>query len=130
MKCYDSSFVIDYLDGSRSAIEYLEAHVDEPRYIPSVVLFELYQGELFSRGPPQFERLQHRLGWADPVPFTATTALETGVLLDELATDGRALTPRDAMIAGTARELGATLVTSDGDLTNDELRSVLDVDTY
>ncbi len=129
MNCYDSSFLIDYLDGQNAAIEYLEAN-DGPHLVPAVVLFELFQGELFSEGRPQFERLRHRIGWADVVPFDEETAYHTGRLLDDLADRGRALQPRDAMIAGTARRLGATLVSSDDDLTNADLRDVVDVETY
>ena len=129
MNCYDSSFVIDYLDGEDATLDYLEAN-DEPHHVPAVVLFELFQGELFSEGRPQFERLRHRLGWAEIAPFDEETAVHTGRLLDELADRGRALQPRDAMIAGTAHRLGATLVSSDEDLTNPDVSDVIDVETY
>ena len=130
MNCYDSSFVIDYLDGRATAIDYLETHADHPHRLPAIVLFELFQGELYSDGPPQFEPLRHQLGWADVVPYTEETALYTGRLLDELSKYGRALRPRDAMIAGTAYQLDATLVSSDADLTNSDVQSVVDVETY
>jgi len=48
----------------------------------------------------------------------------------ELAEHGAQLKPVDAMIAGTASELGATLVTRDSDMTRDAVREVLDLREY
>jgi predicted nucleic acid-binding protein len=57
MTLYDSSVLIDYLDGVEVAVEYVQAHLDERAVAPPLVLFELYQGEVFKTGPADFDAL-------------------------------------------------------------------------
>jgi len=130
MRCFDSTFVVDYLAGEQRTVDYLEAHADEAFSLPAVVLYEALEGGVKSAGPPEFRATRAHLSWADVAPFGETTAIEAGRLQADLAERGRELNSADAMIGGTARELGATLVTADGDLTNDDVRAILDVDEY
>ncbi|WP_132058484.1 PIN domain-containing protein [Halorussus amylolyticus] len=130
MKCFDNTFVVDYLDGRPETIEYLERCSTDSLYLPSIVLYEALQGQVRSTGPTEFEQTIGHLTWADIAPFRKTTARETGKLQEELANRGRELRSADAMIAGTARELDATLVTADTDFANEDVRTVLDVAEY
>ena len=41
MTLYDSSVLIDYLDGDSSTISYVESHLDELSIAPPIVLFEV-----------------------------------------------------------------------------------------
>jgi predicted nucleic acid-binding protein len=130
MKCFDNTFVVDYLNGRQAAIEYLENHSTESFYVPSIVLYEALEGQVKSVGPANFRKTMSYLTWADIAPFEKTTAREAGKLQDDLASRGRELRSADAMIGGTARELDATLVTADDDFTNGDAKAVLDVDEY
>jgi predicted nucleic acid-binding protein len=130
MKCFDSTFVVDYLSGEPSTIEYLEARSTGALYLPAIVVYEAFEGGVKSAGPAGFRETLGNLAWADIAPFGEATALEAGRLQDELAAEGRELGSADAMIGGTARELGAPLVTRDTDFTNAEADGVLDIETY
>lgn len=130
MNCFDSTFVIDYLAGESRTIEYLEPRSTTSLYVPAIVFHEALEGQVKSVGPPEFHELRSSLTWADIAPFDESTAREAATIQSELAEHGRTLKTADAMIAGTARDLGATLVTRDDDLTNDAVRAVLDVETY
>jgi predicted nucleic acid-binding protein len=48
---YDSSVLIDYLSNDADAVAYIERHIDERAVAPPLVLFEVYQGEVFKSGP-------------------------------------------------------------------------------
>lgn len=130
MKCFDNTFVVDYLDGRPETIAYLERHSAESFYVPSIVLYEALEGQVKSAGPANFQQTASYLTWADIAPFERTTARAAGALQENLASRGRELRSADAMIGGTARELDATLVTADDDFTNEDAKAVLDVDEY
>lgn len=130
MKCFDSTFVIDYFSGEHVTIEYLEAHSTEELCIPAIVLFEAFEGSVKSARPADFRATLGHLGWADIVPFGERTALAAGRLQDELGAEGRELASADAMVGGTARELGAPLVTRDADFVNSTVEAMLDIETY
>lgn len=130
MKCFDNTFVVDYLDGKQETIEYLEDCSTESLYIPSIVLYEALEGQVKSAGPANFQQTTSYLTWAEVATFEKTTAREAGNLQEDLSARGRELRSADAMIGGTARELGATLVTADGDFTNDDTKAILDVEEY
>ena len=55
MTLYDSSVLIDYLDGERDAVRYIECHRGQRTIAPQLVLFEVYQGEVFKSGPADFD---------------------------------------------------------------------------
>ena len=55
MTLYDSSVLIDYLNGHDAAVEYVSDHLDERAVAPPLVLFEIYQGEVFESGPADFD---------------------------------------------------------------------------
>lgn len=130
MKCFDNTFVVDYLDGKQETIEYLENCSTESLYIPAIVLYEALEGQVKSAGPASFQKTVSYLTWSDIAPFDKTTAREAGELQEDLANRGRELRSADAMIGGTARELDATLVTADSDFTNEDAKAVLDVERY
>lgn len=46
MPSLDSDFLVDYLDGVPATREFLDDHETEAFYVPTVVLFEIYRGEL------------------------------------------------------------------------------------
>lgn len=128
MTLYDSSVLIDYLDGTDEAVTYVDEHLDERAVAPPLVLFEVYQGEVFKSGSSNFAAVDGALEWVSIVDETAAFARTAGELQDELRKRGEPLAARDAFIAGTAKHLGERLAVSDSDFDVEGITSELDVD--
>lgn len=128
MTVYDSSVLIDYLDGVDEAVTYVDDHLDERAVAPPLVLFEVYQGEVFKTGPADFAAVDGALEWVTVVDVTADHARAAGELQDELQRRGETLAARDAFIAGVARNLDERLVVSDADFDVSGIIDVLEVD--
>ncbi|QLG27378.1 PIN domain-containing protein [Halorarum halophilum] len=128
MTLYDSSVLIDYLDGNENVVTYVESHLDERPVAPPLVLFEVYQGEVYKSGPADFDAVDDALRWLSVVDGTDGVARAAGELQAHLQQDGDPLTARDAFIAGAAMELGERLAVTDADFDVPGLTDVLDVD--
>ena len=128
MTLYDSSVLIDYLDGVHVAVDYVQDHLDERAVAPPLVMFELYQGEAFKSGPADFDALDGALEWVTVVEETGELARAAGELQESLQRRGEPLAARDAFIAGTALGLRERLVVADADFDVPGLTDVLDVD--
>lgn len=92
------------------------------------MLFEVYQGELFRSGAPDFDAVDDALDWLSVVEEPSGTARAAAELQDELHDYGDLLAARDAFIAGTARHLGEPLAVADSDFDVDGIDELLDVD--
>jgi predicted nucleic acid-binding protein len=126
MTVYDSSVLIDYLDSVPAAEQYAQSNVDRRAVAPPLVLFEVFQGEVFKRGPADFDGVVASLGWVsfiDETPEFARTAAE---LQAELQQQGTTLSAGDVYIAGVARALDETLAVADADFA--EITDFVDVD--
>lgn len=124
---YDSSVLIDYLDGSREAVTYVDEHSDRRAVTTPLVLFEIYQGEVYKSGESDFEAVDGALNWVTIVEETAEFARSAALLQDRLQRNGDPLTARDAFIAGAAKALGERLVVADSDFDVAGIDDVLDV---
>ncbi len=125
---YDSSVLIDYLDGRDSAVQYIESHLDERAVAPQLVLFEVYQGEVFKSGPANFDAVDGALGWLTPVETSAGSARAGAQVQAELDRRGAVLSARDAFIAGAAVALDEPLAVADDDFDVAGLEGVLDIE--
>lgn len=128
MTLYDSSVLIDYLDGVEDAVAYIRNHHDERAVAPPLVLYELYQGEIYKTGPAKFDAVDAALEWLVVLDETRDHARTAAELQNRLAGDGTPLAARDAFIAGTANALGERLVVSDTDFDVPELTDLIDLD--
>ena len=128
MTLYDSSVLIDYLAGRDAAVEYVASHVDERAVAPPLVLFEVYQGEVFKTGPTDLDAVDEALTWLNVIETSAATARAAAALQDELRTEGEPLAARDAYIAGSAALRDERLVVADADFDADGITGTLDVD--
>lgn len=128
MTLYDSSVLIDYLDGAEEAVAYVDAHFDERAIAPPLVLFEVYQGEVFKTGPAAFDAVDGALEWVTVIEETAAHARSAGELQDELQHRGEPLSARDAYIAGIAWGLDERLAVADTDFEVEGLTELVDVD--
>jgi hypothetical protein len=125
---YDSSVLIDYLDGVPTVVEYVEAHADDRAVAPPLVLFEVYQGEVFKTGSPDLDAVDDALGWLEIVEETGASARAAAELQVSLAETGEPLAARDAYIAGAAKARDEPLAVTDTDFDVEGLTANLDID--
>ncbi len=128
MTLYDSSVLIDYLDGDERAVEYIRTRSDERAVAPPLVLFEVYQGEVFKTGPAEFEAVDSALEWLSVLEDTPELARSAGELQNELHERGAPLAARDAYIAGAAKHLDERLAVADTDFDIDGITELLRID--
>jgi hypothetical protein len=91
-------------------------------------MFEVYQGEVFTSGTPDFDAVENALEWVAVVEETAALARAAAELQADLQGRGQTLAARDAFIAGAARGLGEPLAVADSDFDVDGLTDEIDVD--
>lgn len=117
MYCPDTSFLLDYLDEDRQAATdakaFLEANADAEYAIPAVAYFEVLRGGARLRGPDGVADLEAQLNWADRLALTPESAREAALVDAELADAGAEINLGDALIAGSVRETGGTVLTRD-----------------
>lgn len=128
MVVYDSSVLIDYLDGVESVVAYIEANADERATTIPLVLFEVYQGEVYKSGPADFTAVEEALDWVEVIDESPGLARDAAELLDFVASRGSPLAARDAYVAGAAASLDESLAVTDSDFDTEALRERLEID--
>jgi len=116
MLCLESSFLIDWFRKQNYAHEFLETRDPTERVlVPTPVLHELIRGALVSESYPGApEDIYADLDYAEFTPLTVGGAEEAAEIRATLDKRGEPIGAFDSLIAGVARDTGATLVTSDG----------------
>lgn len=112
MKLLETSYLVDYERGHDSAKSYFDAHTDEPLMASTVSMFELAFGVVWD-GRRTLSELRDSLSWVEFVEFGVEDALEGARILSERQDEGERIPIPDAMVAGVARNRGATLVAAD-----------------
>lgn len=128
MTLYDSSALIDYLDGVSEVVDYVDNHFDERAIAPPLVMYEIYQGEIYKSGPADFDAVDDALRWLTVIDETPELARAAGELQDELQGRGEPLAARDAFIAGAAMGLNERLVVADSDFDVEGISDALSID--
>jgi predicted nucleic acid-binding protein len=115
MNALDTSFVIDYWNEEDHAREFFAGLEDnEPVWIPTVALFELYDSALLSDSPTEnVESVDEDLDWADPLALDGDSVREAARIDADLVGRGKEIPLPDALIAGTARAADMTLIAID-----------------
>jgi tRNA(fMet)-specific endonuclease VapC len=113
MIAFDTSFLLDYLDGDTAAAEFLGVHEDKPFFAPSLVLFEVYRGAARVEGQAGVEQVVSSLDWVEPLPLTDAAAREAALVEAELLDAGERVNLGDTLVAGVCRHHGARIVTRD-----------------
>ncbi len=128
LSLYDSSVLIDYFDGDEHAATYVENHAHERAAAPPLVLFEVYQGEVFKSGPTDLAAIDRALSWLTVIDVTDATARAAAALQEALQETGSPLAARDAFIAGAAKRRGERLVVADADFDVEGITEQLDIE--
>jgi hypothetical protein len=122
MTFLDSSTIIEYLRGTPAVIDYLDA--SNPWWTSTICVFEVLNGPA---GAPDFDPVEERgkFGGVQALEFNEQLALEAARLQHASVAAGSELSPRDAMIAATARSTGDEYVVADSDFETESLEDVM-----
>lgn len=112
MKLLDTSYLVDYERGREEARSYFDDHADEPLSASTISMFELAFGVVWDAGR-ELDELRESLTWVEFLDFSVEDAIEGARIQAELREDGTRVPIPDVMLAGVARNRGATLVASD-----------------
>lgn len=117
MNCLDSSGIIDDWRGEEFTRIFVQSFEDDdPVGTPAIGMFELDTGALLSDAPDEdIPTVAGDLDWADVLRFTDGAAREAADIRGDLTQRGEQINPVAVLVAGTARNIGATLVTTDSD---------------
>lgn len=125
MTVLDSSVIIDYLDGVADVVEFVD---EQPVVVTSsICIYEVLAGEVFSAGEPDLIEARKHFGRVAAVDVSEEVAFEAARMQRQLLDAGTPTSPRDLMVAATARSEGTELVVSDTDFDTDGLRELLTV---
>ncbi len=130
MLCFDNSLLGDYLDGDKRAETFLEGYEMETWAVPSLALFEAYMGALVGRPRGTIENVYDATREFTVLPITDETALMAARLQRTLKSEGVTLSHIDALLAGTAKDHGATFATNDETFWKTPVTNRLDIAEY
>lgn len=112
MKLLETSYLVDYEKGRADAKSYFEAHQHESLAASSISMFELAFGVVWD-SKQSLEALRQSLVWVDFLELSVADAIEAARIQAELQSAGDRIPIGDLLIAGVARNRGATLVAGD-----------------
>jgi hypothetical protein len=124
MTFLDSSTVIEYLRNDATVTAYLDER--DPWWTSTVCVFEVSNGPA---SDPDFDPVEKRqkIGGVRALESDEQLAVGASRLQHAAIEDGTELSPRDAMIAATARSAGDEYVVADSDLEIRPLEERIDV---
>lgn len=106
------------IQAERKAFDFdawLRAHPDEEIKLAAITVAELWRSVERATGVHRARRqkyLQSVLAVFEIVPYTEKAAVEHARLWADVDAAGQRISPHDLMLAATAREIGATIITS------------------
>ena len=125
MTFLDSSVIIEMLRGDEEVVSLVHSE-GEPYLTSTVCVFEVINGKLGS-GSTDVDAVRQEFGGVRALELSEPIALEAARLQDELLDDGERMSPRDTLIAATARSSGDHLLVADADFENNLLQSYVTV---
>ena len=112
----DTSFILDLWADQPDAVakaRQIDAR-GEPVYIPTPVLYELWEGVARSERPrAEAAKVTDFAGGHELLPFSEADAREAGLLSGQLSRSGEMMGTVDVQIAGMAKARAQTLLASD-----------------
>src|SRR2546428_2026918 len=112
----DTSFILDLWAGEPDAVAKAR-QIDErgePIYIPTPVLYELWEGVARSERPrAEAAKVTDFAGGHELLPFSETDAREAGLLSGQLSRSGEMMGTVDVQIAGMAKGRAQTPLAPD-----------------
>lgn len=112
MKLLETSYLVDFEKRRDVAKTFYQAHKHESLAASTISMFELAFGVVWESNR-DLQDLQESLLWVDFLDFSTRDALEAAQIQAELQAEGERIPIGDILIAGVARNRGATLVAAD-----------------
>lgn len=112
MKLLETSYLVDYEQGNEVAAEYFAANEHAAIGASTISMFELAFGVVWG-SDRDLAALRDSLRWVDFLPLSVADAIEGARIQAELQSAGERIPIGDMLIAGVARNRGATLVAAD-----------------
>ena len=114
MRCFDSTFLIDYVRGEASAVEKVRELLEATERLttPAVAVAEVLVGAHY-RGGRELARTLEFLELLDVLPFDLAEAAEAGRIGAESMRRGAPLVGNDLLVAATVRHHRGILVSRD-----------------
>jgi len=112
----ETSFVLNLWAGEPKAVAKAREldESEEPIYIPTPVLFELWEGVARSHRPrDEIEKIRHFVESHDILPFSDVDAQEAGLISGKMSGTGRTMGTVDVQLSGMAKARGLALLTFD-----------------
>lgn len=129
MTFLDSSVIIHYLNGTDDIVEHVDDETSPPYLTSTLCVYEVLMGAVHTEEPTDLRAERSRFGWVTSIDLTEGTAIEAARLQAELKQTGDLLSPRDVLVAATARSTGDELVVADSDFETTGLQELLTVTT-
>ncbi|AJF24448.1 twitching motility protein PilT [Haloarcula sp. CBA1115] len=131
MRVLDANFLIDYLSGHPATETYYESNGGEEELwvMPAPAHAEALVG-VGNLPSGDLEEAVEALSWGEIYEISEDLSVEAGRIADEVGSQEPYLDGVDALVAAVGRELDATVVSVDGDLTHEETKQVVDVEEY
>jgi len=131
MRVLDANFLIDYLSGHPATETYYESNGGEEELwvMPSPAHAEALVG-VGNLSSGDLDEAVEALSWGEIYEINEDLSVEAGRIADEVGSQGPYLDGVDALVAAVGRELDATVVSADDDLTHEETKRVVDVEEY
>lgn len=123
MTFLDTSVIIDMLEEVPETVEYVEGK-GTPYLTSSICVFEVLNGRV-GAGDTDIVAARQDFGGVKSLDFTDQLAREAARMQDALMDDGERMSPRDLMIAATARSTGDELVVADSDFETEHLQDLM-----
>ncbi|AZH27260.1 VapC toxin family PIN domain ribonuclease [Haloplanus aerogenes] len=116
-------------DGVDATAEYLLANENERFILPAPAYAEVLVGE---GNDPDGDVVEAKadLAWGEVYETGKETAEVAGEIADEIDLQGPFLARMDGLIAAVGRELNASVVSDDRDLTHPETKQAVDIEEY
>jgi predicted nucleic acid-binding protein len=127
MTVLDSSVIIHYLDGVEHVVEYVDNETSPPYFTSTLCVYEVLMGTVHTSGTSDLQGDRGRFDWVNPIDLSEHVAMEGARLQEHLKQTGDLMSPRDVLVAATARTTGDELVVADSDFSTDSLRDVMAV---
>ena len=108
----ETSYLVDYEQGAAVAGTFFAEHEHDPLGASTISMFELAFGVVWG-SDRELAELRDSLRWVDFLPFSVADAVEAARIQAELQSAGDRIPIGDMLIAGVARNRGATLVAAD-----------------
>jgi predicted nucleic acid-binding protein len=127
MTVLDSSVIIHYLNNVDHVVRYINDETTPPYFTSALCIYEVLMGAVHTPGETDLRGERSQFDWVNSLELTEQIAVEGARIQNELKETGDLLSPRDALIAATARSTGDELVVADADFDTDRLSTLLSV---